>query len=160
MRYNQIKTFLIVLLFAFTKAESLSYSSTDFTQSTEDIRNPDQGFYKPLLVTLGPEKCEVAEANPDQMYHIRCDISQFSKAVNKIQDLEITESALNCLDDLLLKIKSENKNSVIRFAYDPQYAGNVNKEPSMATIRTHISQLSDLLNNHKEHIMTVLHKYS
>jgi hypothetical protein len=69
--------------------------------------------------------------------------------------MELTQIALDKLDELLSKIKSENKNAVIRFSYDPKYKGNKNQEPSIEMIETHIKQLSQILNNYYHTITAI-----
>ena len=66
--------------------------------------------------------------------------------VNGEKDKELTNITLIKLEEFLSKIKSENKNAVIRFSYDKGYDGNTNSEPSMEMIEMHIKQLSTVLN--------------
>lgn len=157
MKYSKNFFILILLLFSFlSKTEQATYTSNSFKESIEHINNPDQGFYRPLLVTLKPDSFTYGTINPEQVYHLRCDISAFSGAVNSDrEDKKLTEKALTGLDNYLYQIKKENKNAVIRFSYDPKYAGNINKEPSLKTIETHIKQLSAILNNHIETITAI-----
>ena len=89
------------------------------------------------------------------MYHLRCDISQFSKVVNGDRDMELTQIALDKLDQLLTEIKLDNKNIVIRFCYDQEYNGHLNQECSMSMIQTHIKQLSQVVNKYYHTITAV-----
>ena len=156
MNYSQIKAFLIILIFTLANAEKFSYSSKDFTETAEEINNPDQGFYKAIVVTLEKEDFRVKTEFPkNQLLHLRCDISAFSKAVNHIQDYDLTGYALESLDNYLGEIRNKNKNVVIRFTYDKEVAGNANQEASMAQIRTHIRQLSDILNKYPDTITAI-----
>ena len=159
MIYSSSKTvffLLFLILFSYSKEEQISYSSNSFKESIEHINNPDQGFYRPLLVSLKPDSFSHGNNNPEQVYHLRCDISQFSGAVNSDGvDKKITDIALNGLDNYLTEIKKQNKNAVIRFSYDPNYNGNQNKEPSLSTIETHIKQLSVILNKHVDTLTAI-----
>ena len=159
MIYSSSKTvffLLFLILFSYSKEEQISYSSNSFKESIEHINNPDQGFYRPLLVSLKPDSFSHGNNNPEQVYHLRCDISQFSGAVNSDGvDKKITDIALNGLDNYLTEIKKQNKNAVIRFSYDPNYNGNQNKEPSLSTIETHIKQLSVILNKHADTLTAI-----
>ena len=136
---------VIIIIVVATIKRNIIFSS-DFKESIQYIKNPDQGFYNPLRVTLTPSSISYGKSNPDQIYHLRCDISQFSKIVNGEKDKELTNITLIKLDEFLSKIKSENKNAVIRFSYDKGYDGNTNSEPSMEMIEIHIKQLSTVLN--------------
>ena len=147
---------IIILITFFSLSKSETYSSNSFKESIDHINNPDQGFYRPLLVTLKPDSFSHGSNNPEQVYHLRCDISQFSGAVNSDgKDKKLTDTALNGLDKYLSEIKKENKNAVIRFAYDPYYNGGSNKEASLSTIETHIKQLSEILNKHVDTITAI-----
>ena len=151
--YYSKKKLLFFCIFISTifiiKSDLINYSSNSFKESSEHINNPDQGFYRPLLVYLKPDSFKHGNNYPEQVYHLRCDISQFSGAVNSEgTDKKITDVALNGLDEYLYQIKKENKNAVIRFSYDPNYGGNKNKEPPLSIIEIHIKQLSAILNKH------------
>lgn len=51
---------------------------------------------------MKPESFSHGKNYPEQVYHLRCDISQFSGAVNSDGvDKEITDVALNGLDEYL-----------------------------------------------------------
>ena len=92
----------------------------------------------------------------DQIYHLRCDIYEFSGAVNSDKkDKKLTDIVLNWLDEFLYKIKKENKNAVIRFSYDPRYGGNIDKEPSFSTIETHVKQLSEIWNKYEDTLTAI-----
>ena len=136
---------VIIIIVVATIKRNIIFSS-DFKESIKYIKNPDQGFYNPIIVTLTPSSISYGKSNPDQIYHLRCDINQFSKMVNGETDKELTNITLIKLEEFLSKIKSENKNAVIRFSYDKGYDGNTNSEPSMEMIEIHIKQLSTVLN--------------
>ena len=138
---------IIIIIVVATNKDNKFYSN-DFKESNAFKNNPDQGFYIPADILITPTEIKINAPKPEQVYHLRCDISDFSKANNGNKDLELTQTALNNLDELLTKIKLENKNAVIRFSYDPKYAGNLNREPSFNMIETHIKQLSPVLNKY------------
>ena len=153
------KYLLIIYLFVsifISKSFEIAYTSNSFKQSIEHIKNPDQGFYRPLMVYIKPNSFTHESNNPEQMYHLRCDISQFSGAVNSDGvDKKLTDSALNSIDNYLAQIKKENKNAVIRFYYDPNYEGNLDTEASLSMIETHIKQLSRILNKYKDTLTAI-----
>ena len=156
MKKSIVSIILILFLTLFSLSKADEYSSNSFKESSEHINNPDQGFYRPLLVKMKPESFSHNSNSPEQVYHLRCDISQFSGAVNSDgEDKKLTDKALNGLDDYLYEIKKENKNAVIRFSYDPNYEGNTNKEASLSTIETHIKQLSEILNKHADTLVAI-----
>lgn len=120
-------------------------------ESDQQVTNPDQGFYRPLTVVITPNSFTTDSFDtPDAIYHLRTDISAFSKAVNGEADKELTSKALDGIDDLLSKIRGQGKNAIIRFVYDPGYAGNSDTECGMSMIQTHVKQLSKILNNYPD----------
>ena len=157
MQHSKKNNILILLLFCFIlKTQQTTYSSNSFKESPDDILNPDQGFYRPVLITMTPNTFVHGTNTPEQVYHLRCDISQFSGAVNSDgKDKKLTSTTLDGLDSFLSYIKKDNKNAVIRFSYDPKYAGNENKEASLTTIETHIQQLSEVLNKYQDTITAI-----
>ena len=154
MFYKQL---LFLCIFAFiSKSLQISYTSNSFKQSIEHIKNPDQGFYRPLIVYIKPDSFHHDPNDPEQIYHLRCDMSEFSGAVNSDGvDKKLTDYALNSIDKYLSEIKKENKNAVIRFTYDPNYAGNLDTEASMSMIETHIKQLSPIMNKYKDTLTAI-----
>ena len=145
---------LITLIIIFVNVYSSSFSSDSFIESKEIIINPDQGFYRPVRVTMTPDSFSSKKGNPDQLYHLRCDIGQFSGKVNSDKkDKKLTEKVLNGLDDYLNSIKLQNKNAIIRFAYD--YDGEKDMEPSLSMILKHIEQLGPIINKHLDVLTAV-----
>ena len=135
MQCNRLIFFFILGIIFISYSQQMSYNSNSFKESTEHIRNPDQGFYRPLIVYIKPDSFYHQPNDPEQIYHLRCDMSEFSGAVNSDRvDKKLTDYALNSIDEYLLEIKRENKNAIIRFTYDPDYAGNLDKEASMSMI--------------------------
>ena len=129
----------------------------DYTESTLYIQNPDQGFYRPAFIKLSPNthSANTPLYNDIQLYHLRIDISDFSKAVNGEDDLPLTESALNELDRVLQYYKDNQRNVIVRFSYDPYFEGNANCEPFIEMIISHIMDISTILNGYTEVITAI-----
>lgn len=134
-------------------AQSLSYA-----ESTEKIDNPDQGFYRPVYVRLTEEGASYNKNIVNaatQLYHLRVDISAFSGAVNGAGDKPLSDAALEGLEELLTYLKENEKNAVVRFAYDPSYNGSSNKEPAKAVILSHIGQVCPVLNGFENTVTAI-----
>lgn len=131
-----------------TKTETEpGYQFLNYTESTKRINNPDQGFYRPIYVNVtesGVSYNKYIVTDATQLYHLRIDISAFSKAVNGNADKELTAAALDGLKELLSFLKEMDKNAIVRFAYDPNYGGKKDQEPSLAVILKHIGQVCPL----------------
>ena len=127
-------------------------------ESLQRISNPDQGFYHPIYVTaeengVNYEKWIVNDST--QLYHLRIDISAFSKAVNGDVDKLLTNEVLSGIEELLGYLKQQNKSAIIRFAYDPGFSGKANKEAGLDIIIEHIGQVCPILNKFETTITAV-----
>ena len=72
--------------------------SINIEESLQRISNPDQGFYHPINVTAKENGINYAKwivNDSTQLYHLRIDISAFSKAVNGDVDKLLTNEVLN-----------------------------------------------------------------
>ena len=130
----------------------------NYTESIQKINNPDQGFYRPIYVRATEEGMSYNRNivnDATQLYHLRIDISAFSKAVNGSNDKPLTQAALNGLNDLLSFLKEKDKNAIVRFAYDPSYGGAKDKEPALQIILQHIEQVCPILNNYNSALTAI-----
>ena len=129
-----------------------------YEESTEAIANPDQGFYRPVYVKMTEDGASynqnIVNAST-QLYHLRIDISAFSKAVNGSEDKLLTDNALNGLEELLSFLKEREKSAVVRFAYDSGYNGKANQEPAKDVILKHIEQVCPILNEYETTVTAI-----
>ena len=139
---------LIILTLTYTvtyATENEKYSlieDIDYTETIEDIKNPERGFYSTAFLNMIPTGTKPTNSRAN-LVHLRVNIGEFSKAVNGIGDLELTEDALNALDVTLQNIKNNGGSVIIRFAYD-HFNGLKDVEPSLEMILKHISQLKPI----------------
>ena len=132
--------------------------SLDYSEITDKINNPDQGFYRPIYVTVKEDGVTYNEniiTEETQLYHLRTDISAFSAANNATADMELTEEALTGIDTLLSTLYEKEKSAIIRFVYDPGLNGSSNKEPAVDMIVTHITQLAPVLNKYPDTLTAI-----
>ncbi len=133
-------------------ATPISYTQNlDYSEITDKINNPDQGFYRPIYVSVTQDSVTYNEnviTDATQLYHLRTDISAFSAANNETADIELTQEALTGIDNLLNTLYEKDKSAIIRFVYDPGLNGASNKEPAVDMIVTHITQLAPVLNKY------------
>ena len=125
----------------------------DYTESLENIKNPERGFYSTAFLKLMPSGSKPSNSGAN-LVHLRVDIGNFSKAVNGIEDMEFTEDALNALDQTFSNIRVKGGSVIIRFAYDG-FNGHANLEPSLDMILKHISQLKPVFEKNKDVIAYV-----
>ena len=134
------------------------FQELDYTESLEKIDNPDQGFYRPISVRMTDDGASYNKNivnDSTQLYHLRIDISAFSAAVNGAADKQISSAALDGLRELLMFLKSRDKNAVVRFAYDPYYNGAKDKEPDMQMILKHIEQVCAVMDGYENTITAI-----
>lgn len=138
-----------------TSAEKLELVGFNKNIKTDEIINPGMGFYRTKYLTLKreTEKPEY-DFSYNGFYHVRIDISDFSKANNGEDDYNITESAINVLDDYFTNAEINKASLIIRFAYDG-FEGNPDKEPSVSMMKNHIESLANVINDHKNVIIAV-----
>lgn len=134
-----------------TDAGEKRVQDLNYEESTEEISNPDQGFYRPLYVKINENGATYNKGvinSQTQLYHLRCDISAFSAEVNNVADKLVTDEALEGLDALLFYLKENDKNAIVRFAYDPGYNGSADKEPSLDVMLGHVGSICSVLNRY------------
>ena len=138
-----------------TSAEKLELVGFNKNIKTDEIINPGMGFYRTKYLTLKreTEKPEY-DFSYNGFYHVRIDLSDFSKANNGKDDYNITESAINVLDYYFTNAEISKASLIIRFAYDG-FGGNPDKEPSISMMKNHIESLANVINDHKDVIMAV-----
>lgn len=133
--------------------------NTEFSfnhENTESFNNPYQGFYYEFKIPL---KENGADNSVDwktylgwnhHLYHLRFDINAFSKAGNGIKDKEISEAALNAVREILKTVEDKDKTAIVRFCYDPKYAGKYHMEASMDMMKKHAASLASVVNEFPE----------
>lgn len=128
----------------------------NYEESTERINNPDQGFYQHISVNVKETGINydpsIIKGN-DQLYHLRINIGDFSRAKNQTADKELTAPALIGIECLLKDLNKRNKNAIVRFAYD--YDGKKNQEPELDMIIKHIEQFAPILNKYPDTITAI-----
>lgn len=140
----------------------------NYNESNETILNPDQGFYTQLYSKLlnSDSRVDNLAANflqPTQLYHLRVDLSAFSDTYvtdpNFSEDQntpgDLSQSALDFLDNTLSTFNQNGRNAVVRFSYDTRFkktdgttAGYTAEPSDFNQILTHINQLAPILNKY------------
>ena len=136
--------------------ENVEYTSMkdiNYSETLEDIKNPERGFYSTAFLKLSPSGNKATNSRAN-LTHLRVGIGDFSKANNGNKDLEFTEDALNVLNETLSNIKNNGGSVIIRFAYD-NFNGKADVEPSLDIILTHISQLKPVFEANQDVISYV-----
>ncbi len=129
------------------KIETENNKNIEYTETLEDFKNPERGFYEPVYIRYKEDGNNSVNITSN-LVHLRLDIGAFSKAVNGKQDIPLTQNMLDAFDQTLKKIKSNGGTAIVRFAYT--FEGEKNKEPSLDMILTHIKQVCSVITQNQE----------
>lgn len=156
MKKVYILLLLILILFTSSCYDNVSKDDEIDTTSISYISNPDQGFYTPIYINL-KKQTDISKylTYNSQLFHLRIDISNYSKAYNKSEDIKFDTNDLTYLDNILSKFNEVEKNIIIRFAYDPYFEGNKDLEPSLLTMTSHIKSASSIFNKYPSTITAI-----
>ncbi len=146
---------LILLVSCIGLLTFITRKPTLATETTEKLVNPGIGFYRTAPFKLTEDGGTNIPLYKDyNLHHLRIDLRAFSKANNGIADKELTDKALEKLEENIQKLYDNEKCAVVRFAYD-NFEGIGNKEPSEAMILKHIEQVSSILNKYQTTITAI-----
>lgn len=138
-------------------------TNMDYQESSEDIINPECGFYYPQYLYLKQNNNQVLNIDTSlnkkySIIHLRVGLEAFSSNASG-NDTLISEDALNTLSKTILKIKEMNMSCIIRFSYNMSGLKNGNNyleaEPNINLIKNHILQVCPILNEYKDTILTI-----
>ena len=142
---------LAVILFCLVIAFSnrITYTTEVFSESTEILSNPYQGFYHIVGYTLSDDY------NPANGLSFQTDTYTDSLALVEInlknyRTTEISETGLTQLDDILTSWSQSPSNTrvILRFLYDWDGLALATEPDSLDLILTHMDQVSTLVNRH------------
>ncbi len=136
------------------EGESISTLSTSW-----QIRNWDD--YKDLESHAWSE-AERADYEYTQLYHLRFDLSAFSKGINGEEDLELTPAVVSDLNSILQVFLEKGLNVIVRFCYCPEfnydaatYTHPTNFEPSLEIMESHIASVCGVLKNYEDTVTAI-----
>lgn len=165
MKKINILLISFILIFALSSCNQISISHNDLNtyeqeitkEDTNYIDNPDQGFYSPVCIQVVDnfKDKDYVINNKTRLYHLRMDLSTFSSKYNNDIDKKLGDTDLENIDKMLAKYLAKEKNVIIRFAYDHNYEGKKDQEPSLSMMEEHIKQLSPILNKYENCITAI-----
>ena len=149
-------------------AAGLVKQNIDTTDAMATLPNYDRGFYTPQVLHLKPSGGKPIGKPWAKLLHLRAEISEFSSNAwlgidttggkndttwGKSQDL--TEDALNVLQESLDSIRANNGFAVVRICYDPWYNGRSNVTPDHEWVLKHVKQLAPVLSKNTDVIVAL-----
>ena len=158
----------IAFLHAPVLAAGLVKQNVDTTDAMATLGNYDRGFYTPQVLHLKPSGGKPIENPSSKLLHLRAEISEFSSHAwlgidttggkkdttwGKSQDL--TEDALNVLQQTFDNIRDFGGYVIVRICYDPWYNGRSNVTPDHEWVLKHVKQLAPVLSKNTDVIVAL-----
>ena len=151
--------------------DNMGDSVNEYTESYDSLtNNPNKGFYRTntLYLKQSGNKSINPKSTTSNLNWLCVELSDFSGAQNESgKDIELSQDALNALDETLSNIKNNNQSVILRFIYDKNNDGiqsNEGKldengqryvEPSIDMICKHIEQMKDIFNKYESTILNI-----
>ena len=142
LRGTVLATLSLAFLPSSVFAAGLVKQNIDTTDAMRTLANYDRGFYTPQVLHIKPSGGKPIEKPYGKLLHLRAEISEFSSRAwlgidtaggkkdttwGKSQDL--TEDALNVLQQTFDNIRANKGFVIVRICYDPWYNGRRNVTP-------------------------------
>lgn len=149
-------------------AAGLVKQSIDTTDAMATLENFDRGFYTPQVLHLKPLGGKPIEKPYGKLLHLRAEISEFSSnawlsidTTGGIRDTvrgvsrDLTEDALNVLQQTFDNIRDFGGHVIVRICYDPWYNGRSNVTPAHEWVLKHVKQLAPVLSKNTDVIVAL-----
>ena len=147
-------------------AAGLVKQDIDTTDVMATLDNFDRGFYTPQVLHLKPSGGKPIGKPWAKLLHLRAEISEFSSHAwlgidsasgdtIRGKDQDLTEDALNVLQESLDSIRSFGGHVIVRICYDPWYNGRSNVTPDHEWVLKHVKQLAPVLSKNTDVIVAL-----
>ncbi|WP_405332638.1 DUF4832 domain-containing protein [Fibrobacter sp.] len=163
---------LVALSFAFLHtpvlAAGLVKQDVDTTDAMATLGNYDRGFYTPQVLHIKPSGTKPIEKPYGKLLHLRAEISEFSSNAMLGVDTtggkrdtvrgvsqNLTEDALNVLQQTFDNIRDFGGRVIVRICYDPWYNGRSNVTPEHEWVLKHVKQLAPVLSKNTDVIVAL-----
>ena len=149
-------------------AAGLVKQSIDTIDAMATLDNFDRGFYTPQVLHLEPSGGKPIEKPYGNLLHLRAEISEFSSnawlsidstggkrdTVRGVSQ-DLTEDALNVLQQTFDNIRDFGGHVIVRVCYDPWYNGRSNVTPAHEWVLKHVKQLAPVLSKNTDVIVAL-----
>lgn len=149
-------------------AAGLVKQDVDTTDAMATLGNYDRGFYTPQVLHLKPSGGMPIEKPNGKLLHLRAEISEFSSNAMLGVDTtggkrdtmrgvsqDLTEDALNVLQQTFDNIRDFGGRVIVRICYDPWYNGRSNVTPEHEWVLKHVKQLAPVLSKNTDVIVAL-----
>lgn len=146
----------IIIAYLLTSyANRITYMAEAFTESSEPLANPYQGFYHIIGYTLSDEYTSANASYQTDSYTASLALLEIN--LKNYRKTEISETGLAQFNDILEAWSQapSNPKLILRFLYDWDGIAAVTEPDSLDRILTHMDQISPLVNQHQDLIYII-----
>lgn len=135
---------------------SIQAETVRFTESAEELRNPDRGFYAIYGFRIKEEPVDYAAELAERMKEdTATTLAMLQINLQEYRGGALSNAALENIENLFRAISVTDKRWIVRFLYD-WHGENEQCEPQdIGIITGHMEQLGDILKTYKDCIFTL-----
>lgn len=135
-----------------------------FTESDEDIANPERGLYKMVEYKYPSSQSSWTSATYSltDTYDANNTLTlTLFYLFDFVDSDQLSSAALTHIGNVFSTVRSSGKKAIVRFAYSNQHEDkfhnpeDIHQEPSLSQIQTHLTQLAPILEANKDVIYVV-----
>lgn len=134
----------------------VTFDTEIFTESAEEIWNPDRGFYHIYGFLISDEPADMCEQLDRQMEkdtgHA---LAMVQINLREYRDKEISEEGLNNIESLFRAMSATNEHWIVRFLYDWDGENEKNEPQSIELVLNHMQQVGEILTRYRESVFTL-----
>ena len=134
----------------------ITFDTEIFTESAQEIWNPDRGFYHIYGFLISDEPADMCEQLDRQMEkdtgHA---LAMVQINLREYRDKEISEEGLNNIEALFRAMSATKEHWIVRFLYDWDGENEKNEPQNMELVLNHMQQVGEILTRYRESVFTL-----
>ena len=134
----------------------VTFNTENFTESAQEIWNPDRGFYHIYGFLISDEPADMGEQLDRQMEkdtgHA---LAMVQINLREYRDREISEEGLKHIEDLFLAMSAAKEHWIVRFLYDWDGENEKYEPKSMDLVLDHMQQVGEILTRYRDSVFTL-----
>ena len=139
---------LVIILILRYSRHSVAFTAEDFSESTDVLENPYQGYYHIIGYTLNDSDESIdshAQSYSGPLVLLEINLKNY-------KNTDISEHALSQLEQIFKDWSDTDTQILLRFLYDWDGIAKATEPDSLSTILTHIDQVSTIVNRYSDSI--------
>ena len=147
-----IAAILVCGIILYQKIHVVTYTATDYTESTGSLANPYCGWYSIRGYMISddnvlqlPEEASAEGKENAGLVLLEINLKNYASCA-------ISQTGLRQINDLLAAWKANGSQIILRFLYDWDGKGEASEPSDIAQIEQHMEQVSGIVNTYKESI--------